>query len=370
MKLSYAFKKQYDIVVGGAGVAGIAAAVESARAGAKVALIEKTILPGGLATSGLINIFLPLCDGNGNQIIFGIAEELLKLSVKYGPGAIPPGWNGHGRKKVNRYMVKFSPAAFVLALDEFLEENKIDIWYDTSITGVEINVRKITGVEVFNKSGKGLVEANCFIDTTGDADIANFADCKIVEGENNMSIWAVQASIQKAQSAIKFNDSDLLNDIVRIGADDLGKGHPDGEKTWKGINGKNVTEYSIKTRQYLLEHFKKQISEKTGQAPFPLTLPSIPQFRKTRRIAGCETIKPSDANNRIKNTIGAIPDWREAGKKWTIPEGALVPKNIDNLFAAGRIISTEGDAWEAFRVIPAAALTGELAGRLAFEKLS
>jgi len=62
------------------------------RAGFKTALVEKTVWFGGLATSSLINIYLPLCDGNGKQVIFGIVEELLQLSMRYGPGTVPPDW--------------------------------------------------------------------------------------------------------------------------------------------------------------------------------------------------------------------------------------------------------------------------------------
>ena len=80
-----AFEKRYDVIVAGAGVAGVAAALECARAGLKTALLEKTVLPGGLATTGLVNVYLPLCDGAGRQVIFGIAEELHRLSLKYGP---------------------------------------------------------------------------------------------------------------------------------------------------------------------------------------------------------------------------------------------------------------------------------------------
>ena len=82
----------YDVIVVGAGVAGVAAALEAARAGLSTALIEKTIFTGGLATTGLVNIYLPLCDGRGTQVSFGIAEELLQLSLKYGPGDIPATW--------------------------------------------------------------------------------------------------------------------------------------------------------------------------------------------------------------------------------------------------------------------------------------
>ena len=57
------FLKEYDAAVCGGGVAGIAAALASARRGMNTVLIEKTILPGGLATSGLVLVYLPLRDG-------------------------------------------------------------------------------------------------------------------------------------------------------------------------------------------------------------------------------------------------------------------------------------------------------------------
>ena len=76
--------KDYDIIVAGGGVAGVAAAVSAKRMGKNVLLIEKTIGLGGLATTGLIDLFVPMCNGRGIQIIKGMAEELLRLTIKYG----------------------------------------------------------------------------------------------------------------------------------------------------------------------------------------------------------------------------------------------------------------------------------------------
>ena len=75
-------KGSYDVAVVGGGIAGASAALASARQGKKTLLIEREYLLGGLGTLGLVAIYLPLCDGNGTQVSYGIAEELLRLSVK------------------------------------------------------------------------------------------------------------------------------------------------------------------------------------------------------------------------------------------------------------------------------------------------
>ena len=66
--------KDYDVIVAGGGVAGVAAAVSVRRMGKSVLLIEKTVGLGGLATTGLIKLFVPMCNGRGLQIIKGMAE--------------------------------------------------------------------------------------------------------------------------------------------------------------------------------------------------------------------------------------------------------------------------------------------------------
>ena len=74
----------YDIIVVGGGVAGVSAALSAAREDKKVILLEKAVCLGGLATTGLINWYEPLCDSKGTKMIGGISEELLHASVKYG----------------------------------------------------------------------------------------------------------------------------------------------------------------------------------------------------------------------------------------------------------------------------------------------
>ena len=62
-----------DVLVAGGGIAGISAALSAARAGADVMLLEREYMLGGLATAGMVNIYLPLDDGMGHQASCGIA---------------------------------------------------------------------------------------------------------------------------------------------------------------------------------------------------------------------------------------------------------------------------------------------------------
>lgn len=63
---------EYDVAVCGGGIAGIAAALAAARKGAKTVLFERNYMLGGLGTAGIVTIYLPLCDGYGHQVSFGL----------------------------------------------------------------------------------------------------------------------------------------------------------------------------------------------------------------------------------------------------------------------------------------------------------
>ncbi len=92
-RLDTAVTAACDVLVCGGGVAGIAAALAAARQGADVILLERGYMLGGLGTAGLITIYLPLCDGCGRQVSYGIAEELLRLSISMGAeGDYPANW--------------------------------------------------------------------------------------------------------------------------------------------------------------------------------------------------------------------------------------------------------------------------------------
>lgn len=360
------YKKNYDVVVAGGGIAGVAAAIEASRNGMKTALVEKTVFTGGLATTGLIYIYLPLCDGCGNQVTYGLSEELLRASIIYGPGEIPKGWeSGIKGPSESRFLVRFSPASFIIALDEILVNAGVDVWFDTIVAGAVVDGQRITGIEVENKSGRGIISAKCFVDATGDADLAFQSGAPCVETDNWLSNWAIMASSDAAKKAAKNGDAKELLSFFMIGGDNTGRGAPETGKKYLGTDGKNVSEFILKSRELLINDLKNLYAKEGKERRndyYPLTLASMPQLRTTRRIDGLSTVKDDGYSKEISDSVGLVADWRKRGFVWEVPYSSLLPKKVKGLITAGRCISNERDAWEVMRVIPAAALTGQVAG--------
>jgi len=357
------FERRCDVAVAGGGVAGIAAAIQCARAGLDVVLLEKTVVPGGLATAGFVNVFLPLCDGNGVKIVGGIAEEFIRAAVGRGPGGVPEPWR-EGAETADtrlRYMAEFAPAVFALELHRMLEEAGVEVWFDTTVRAALLENGRIASLEVFNKSGDGTVCAETAIDATGDADVAFLAGCPTRGGTSALSAWTPRTSMERAASALELDAPELLLEMERLGARDGGRGATEGVPIFEGIDGKTVSEAVQGTLRMLRErHLRENPDPEKTPRSFPLAVPALPQLRTTRRVEGMAsigwTVEDSDA-------VASIPDWRERGRVWRIPLGALIPKGASNLLAAGRCVSAaDGDAWDAARAIPACALTGQIAG--------
>ena len=150
-------KYQCDVLVAGGGIAGISAALAAARQGADVLLTEQEWMLGGLATAGVVTIFLPLCDGMGNQQIFGIGEELLRLSIKYGyEDRYPKAWLENGtaeEKKGPRFEVQFNPQLFAVAAEQLLLENGVRLLYGTKVLDVEMQEEQIHRAVLNNREG-------------------------------------------------------------------------------------------------------------------------------------------------------------------------------------------------------------------------
>ncbi len=353
---------KYDIIAAGGGVAGVAAAVAAARAGKKVLLLEKTITLGGLATTGLINLFVPMCNGRGVQIIKGMAEEFLRLSIKYGYDTIPQEWkNGNpGNDAKTRYCTRFSPAIFSLALTELVKNEGIDILYDTVVSEPIMDGSHCKGLVVENKSGREFYEADIIIDVTGDADILYRAGVPTKQGKNYFTMLALRASLKSCEDSIRLNDITKLIDYQTGGPANLyGGNHPEGMPFFKGTDVNDVTDFVVKNHLKMLDNIRSE--KRTGRDV--VMLPAMAQFRTTRTLIGDSVFSKESAYSHCETSIGAICDFDHRDYLFEIPFGTLVKTGYDNFITAGRTASAETDySWDILRVIPPAIITGQAAG--------
>ena len=353
------FHKKYDVAVIGAGVAGVAAAVTAAKRGRKVVLIEKQTIIGGLATSGLIYIFLPLCDGFGTQVISGLTEKMIRACPEFGPFDLHKKFGGDTlrmHRNSGRFEVEFSPAGFTLTLDEMLEEANVDLWLDTLVCDVHCEGSRVVAIEAENISGRGLIEADCFVDASGSAILVRKAGGRVFHDINHHTMWFMET----APNASHYHFSGDIH------IQPLSFKTPDfpGEAA---CDGKNVTQFTRLAWKELRKYYRADYAgaQVSSYEHYPLHLPGMAQFRKIAGIAGKTIIQPGDNQKKVSDSIGMTGDWRQPGPVWETPFGALVPETVDGVFAAGRCIASSGDSWEVYRVIPAAAMTGEAAGTAA-----
>ena len=198
MKMNVFENREYSVAVCGGGFGGISAALAAlaaARAGAKVVLFEKEYMLGGLGTAGLVTIYLPLCDGVGHQVSFGIAEELFRLSIKHGAdGRYPANWLdgvGTGSENDPRFEVIYNPNVFAILAEKLLLSEGVDIMYGSYAVDATVKEKRIESLTVVNKSGHTKYFVKSVVDATGDADIAHFAGakCETHKNGNVLAAW-------------------------------------------------------------------------------------------------------------------------------------------------------------------------------------
>jgi hypothetical protein len=356
----------YDVIVCGGGIAGVAAAVAAKRAGVNVLLLEKSVMLGGMATLGLISFYEPLCDGKGHKLIYGISDELLHLSMKYGPDTLAECWRDdpdhadtEGQK--TRYETLYSPTIYTLALDEWVLSAGVDVMFDTVVVAPVKESGRITGVIVENKSGRAAYMAKMLVDVTGDADILYRAGVPCANGINYIVYTSYPATLEDCANAAASRNIMKARQWVNVGADYLGGGHPEGMPVYEGISADIVTDFVLTGRRMLLERLKQTPRFERDVA----IIPGMPQLRQTRRIAGEYEIREEDFGKHFGDSIGIGADFSKPGYPFEIPYRILHNHNCGSILTAGRSVSCDGWAWNCLRAIPIAAVTGQAAGTAA-----
>ncbi len=354
-----------DCLVAGGGFAGISAALAAARMGVRVILVEREYILGGLGTAGIVTIYLPLCDGNGKQVSFGIAEELFRLSIKYGiEDKYPDSWLSEDnleKRKKQRFVAQYNPHLFALEAEKLLLENGVKILYGTSVCSVTKNGKKIDNIIIENKSGRTAIKVNrSVVDCTGDADIVKLAgeETAAFKMGNSVAAWHYSMSVSKGLTLNMKGVSDSAEDIAN------GKSTTAlTDRRFTGLCGEELSEMTQVSHRFILEDILEKRTRDISHVP--VTIPTIPQIRMTRRIDGAYTMNDDEMHKKFCDSVGMFSDWRKRGPVYELPFSTLYGNNVENLICAGRCISVTDTMWDITRVIPVCAVSGQAAGTAA-----
>ncbi len=368
IKETYTAKAHYDIIVAGGGVAGIAAALTAAKTGKRVLLLEKSMILGGLATLGHIHFFVPMCNGRGKQIIFGLADKLLQESRKYSYDTVASEWkNGEPKEPTNvRYCNVYSANIFALQLTDLIVDAGVSLLFDCVAALPVMEGNFCRGVLIEGKAGREYYTADVVIDTTGDCDLLRRAGVPTAAGGNFFTYMCSQITLDGCKKAVETGDIHYAYDRamsnLRGGAIDLyGYGQPADVPLYSGLSPEEVSDYLIRNQRLVLEKMKQ-----TDRLSRDIThLPHMAQFRTTCRMIGDYSLRASDVYTHFEDSVAAINDFDHRDALYEVPYRCLYNSNFPNLLTAGRCASGEGWGWDVLRVIPPAILTGQAAGEAA-----
>ncbi|MFV0452507.1 MAG: FAD-dependent oxidoreductase [Propioniciclava sp.] len=405
-----------DVVVVGAGPAGIAAALAAARQGARTLLVERYGHVGGNLTAGLVGPCMTSFSLDGStQLIQGIFDELVTALEQRGqaihPSKVPAGspyagYISYGHDRVT----PFEPEAMRLLATEKLAAAGVELLLHSTYLSPLMADGAVTGVVVANKSGIQSVAATVTLDCTADGDVAASAGAAVRQGRDGDRL---------TQPMTLFFRVGGVDDAA---VDDYVGRHPEDRRPFAGIveRARTAGTFTIPRRGiglYRTLHRgvwrinttriqdvdgtdvddltraevegQRQVSELMDffRAHLPgfgaavlVDIAATIGVRETRRIVGDYTLTLADlqSGRRFDDVIGlcgypvdlhsptdaggGVREDLRTANAYQIPFRCLVPRDIDGLLVAGRCVSATHEALGAIRVMPPAFAMGEAAG--------
>jgi len=381
--------KKYDLAVIGGGFAGVAAALAAARAGVKVLIVEKSNCLGGAAVNCLVNPFMPystVIDGSRVDLSAGIFKEI------------------KDRLEANHAMSgrSFLEEELKYILNEMVAEANIDLLFHAYICRVEKCDEHIASIVVASKSGEMQIEADYFIDATGDAQLAYLAGCPTVLGREpdhlcqpmtlcfrvgNVDVEKFYASRERLKIAHEQSlaAGELINprenilvfktpipNVLHFNTTRVVRMNP--------TSPEEVTEAEVLARKQVYEiyEFMKKHADGLENSFLMMTAAEI-GVRESRMIVGDYVLTEQDCRNCVKfedavaacnydidihnpEGSGTSHYYFPAGAYYTIPYRSLIPKGAVNMLVAGRCISSDHGAQASYRIMPVVCCIGEAAG--------
>ena len=192
---------EFDVVIAGAGIAGICAAVKAGRMGARVALVERYGFVGGMSTAGMVSPFMKHAIHN-QRLVNGIFSDIEELMIKQN-GMVSNG---------------FFANAFRSASHALLTDAHVSIFADAELLSVDKKNQEIQSLFVLMHGQEIEIEGQVFIDTTGDAQVVFAGGFPWVKGDEKtgnlqaMTLFFRMADIdiQKAAAYTIDNKEDFF----------------------------------------------------------------------------------------------------------------------------------------------------------------
>jgi hypothetical protein len=174
------YNEIYDVIVCGGGTSGVAAAIASARAGAKTLLVERLgTLGGQMNVSGPPGFaYARLFNCYGERDVGGILFETYTRLYKAGHAL--PSFKPSFRKKAAFTFSYVDPEWWTILIFKMMEESGVALLLDTLVVDAIKDGNTVKGIVVENADGRNEIRGRIIIDCTGEAYVAAYAGAETV----------------------------------------------------------------------------------------------------------------------------------------------------------------------------------------------
>ncbi|WP_105416878.1 FAD-dependent oxidoreductase [Neorhizobium sp. T25_27] len=366
-----------DICVVGAGIAGISAALEAAKLGRKVVIVDGQAALGGQAVNSIIATFCGLFSNgtHGYQFTYGVADRLLahlesqdqSIYYRHGP---------------NTTVVYYDEVVLGRWMEQSILDAGIEVVLGAQILDVHVEGRRVVQTDFMTRYGGVSIEAAGWVEASGDAALvwqAGFACRQPEKGGVFGTQMVVLENIDEANQPTRYEIGDRMKEKAAsyglLRREGLGFTIPG-----RGIAAMNMTH--VETPLDPVEASRKALEGKDQaaraveflKAEFPECFGNarirsfgLPGIRQTRWIAGSHhlTVDEIKAGTKFDDAV-ARTAWpielhdHGDGHHWItfdeehahyIPLGSLTPDECDNIAAAGRCVDADSAALSSIRVM-------------------